>query len=156
MDHGRGSQPGQRKTPIRHLTAIIMLQGCSYCQSFHKYVRQRENPQNNKEGFMQAFKKGNDMSFLTLSKDLYFWENFGIENISSVYNRHCSWLKLIQAELFKGQCIIYKPFNLSFKMIFHVWELSKRYRFGSTLSINWNKTCGFKGFYFKCKHVWDS
>lgn len=60
------------------------------------------------------------MSFLALSKDLYFRENFGIENIISVYNRQCSWLKLIQAEVFKGQCIIYKPFNLSFKTIFHV------------------------------------
>ena len=83
------------------------------------------------------------MSFLALSKDLYFWENFGIENIISVYNKQCSWLKLIQAELFKGQCIIYKPFNLSFKTIFHVWELSERYRFGSTLSTNWNKACDF-------------
>ena len=43
----------------------------------------------------------------------------GVEAIS-VYNRQCSGLKLIQAELFKGQCIIYKPFNLSFKTIFHV------------------------------------
>lgn len=109
---------------------------CSECPSSPRYIRQKENTQNNKMGFMKAWKERNVMSFLVLSKSLYFWENLGIENISPVYNRQCSWLKLIQAELFKGQCIIYKPFNLSFKTIFHVSELSRRYQFRSTSFIN--------------------